>query len=65
MIKLYIARVTAWFCLVHSATTARRREDRGVTTLEIVIIALGLLGVATLAIAAIRSGVQSRVNKIN
>lgn len=64
MIQLYATVATAWFHVSHAATD-RRRDDRGVTTLEIVIIALGLLGLAVAAIAAITTATQSRINKIN
>ncbi|MBN9375415.1 MAG: hypothetical protein J0I40_08520 [Cellulomonas sp.] len=45
----------------------RRRvtNDVGATTLELVIIVLGLILVAGLLVAAITAAVQRRVNQIN
>lgn len=45
----------------------RRRVDSdvGATTLELVIIVLGLILVAGLLVAAITAAVQRRVNQIN
>ena len=46
---------------------ARRRSadgDAGVSTLEMVIIALGLMGIATVLIAAITVAVTRRTNQI-
>lgn len=44
---------------------AGARGDDGVSTLEMVIIALGLIAVATLLIAAITAAVTRRTNQIN
>lgn len=40
------------------------RADAGVSTLEMVIIALGLMAVAGLLVAAITAAVTSRTNQI-
>ncbi len=47
--------------------TVRRRvsSDAGATTLELVIIVLGLIVVAGLLVAAITAAVQRRVDQIN
>ena len=51
--------------------TARRTirlrlgNDVGASTLELVIIILGLIAVATLLVVAITAAVQRRVDKIN
>ena len=47
--------------------TVRRRMsgDAGATTLELVIIVLGLIVVAGLLVAAITAAVQRRVDQIN
>lgn len=52
------------------ATTRRRVRDSvaseaGATTLELVIIVLGLIAVAGILVAAITAAVQRRVNQIN
>ena len=50
-----------------AAFDARRRSsdsDTGVSTLEMVIIALGLMGIATVLIAAITVAVTRRTNQI-
>ncbi|OZB88649.1 MAG: hypothetical protein B7X41_07010 [Microbacterium sp. 14-71-5] len=43
----------------------RATSDAGATTLELVIIVLGLILVAGLLVAAITAAVQRRVNQIN
>ncbi len=43
----------------------RARGDDGVSTLEMVIIALGLIAVATLLVTAITLAVTRRTNQIN
>ncbi|HEY3547386.1 MAG TPA: hypothetical protein VGK17_15035 [Propionicimonas sp.] len=43
----------------------RVESDVGATTLELVIIVLGLILVAGLLVAAITAAVQRRVNQIN
>lgn len=56
--------------LLLTATLARlrhtwtHRADAGVSTLEMVIIALGLMAVAGLLVAAITAAVTSRTNQI-
>jgi len=52
------------------ATTRRTIRSRignevGASTLELVIIVLGLIAVATLLVVAITAAVQRRVDKIN
>jgi hypothetical protein len=42
-----------------------RGSDAGATTLELVIIALGLIAVATLLVVAITAAVTRRTNQIN
>lgn len=44
--------------------TLAHRDDAGVSTLEMVIIALGLMAVAGLLVAAITAAVTSRTNQI-
>lgn len=48
------------------ATRLRRgaRDDSGVSTLEMVIIALGLMAVAGLLVAAITAAVTTRTNQL-
>lgn len=55
-----------------AATAARRRleqiqdpRDAGLTTLEIVVIALGLFLIAGVAVVVIRQATQSRLDQIN
>lgn len=53
------------------ATTRRQVRDRfgdddvGASTLELVIIILGLIAIATMLVVAITSAVQRRVDQIN
>jgi hypothetical protein len=54
--------------LAAARRTVRERlpdNDIGATTLELVIIILGLIAVATLLVVAITAAVQRRVDKIN
>ena len=53
--------------LTHTRSRVRDRvtNDVGATTLELVIIVLGLILVAGLLVAAITAAVQRRVNQIN
>ena len=44
---------------------SRLGNDVGASTLELVIIVLGLIAVATLLVVAITAAVQRRVDKIN
>jgi Flp pilus assembly protein TadG len=44
--------------------TWAHRDESGVSTLEMVIIALGLMAVAGLLVAAITAAVTSRTNQI-
>ena len=52
---------------LRSAFDARQRHgvDAGVSTLEMAIIALGLMAIAGLLVAALVSAVTSRTSKIN
>ena len=53
--------------LTQTRARVRRRvaSDVGATTLELVIIVLGLILVAGILVAAITAAVQRRVNQIN
>jgi hypothetical protein len=54
--------------LVTSTSTRLRNrlgDDTGASTLELVIIVLGLIAVAGLLVVAITAAVQRRVNQIN
>jgi hypothetical protein len=51
--------------LVTTARTRLRTDDRGVSTLEMVIIGLGLFLVATAVVAIITNAIMSRANQIN
>ena len=68
---------TAWILLTGYLATARRLvhdrttdndagvNDVGSSTLELVILVLGLIGVAALLVAAITAAVRRRVDQIN
>ncbi|MCR6492109.1 hypothetical protein [Cellulomonas sp. P24] len=68
---------TAWILLTGYLATTRRligdrarrihtgAGDAGSNTLELVIIVLGLIAVATLLVVAITAAVTRRVNQIN
>ena len=48
-----------------SRSRNRRVRDAGATTLEMVIIALGLIAIATLLVVALTAAVTRRTNQIN
>ena len=50
---------------VRSFAQRVREEEDGVSTLEMVIIALGLFLVATAVVAIITNAIMSRANQIN
>jgi uncharacterized membrane protein YqjE len=72
---MFIDLITATWTLLRvmstrlrSATRQRLRPvagEAGVSTLEMVIIALGLMAVAALLVAAITAAVTRRTNQIN
>jgi len=47
------------------AVRRRIHDDAGATTLELVIIVVGLIAVAGILVAAITAAVQRRVDQIN
>ena len=64
--------LAALICLNGYVATLKREvrrrvgdNDVGASTLELVIIILGLIAVATLLVVAITAAVQRRVNQIN
>lgn len=57
----YLQILTA---LVAAARTRMRTDDRGMGTLELVIIGLGLFLVATAVVAIITNAIMSRANQI-
>lgn len=65
MLKFFVLVSTSWFSINHRAQAARRRDNAGLATLEIVIITLGLLLLATALIGVIGAAVRSRMNQIN
>jgi hypothetical protein len=48
-----------------SRSRGRRACDAGATTLEMVIIALGLIAIATLLVVALTAALTRRTNKIS
>ncbi|WP_336921817.1 hypothetical protein [Aquipuribacter sp. SD81] len=50
--------------LLERRATQRRARDAGFTTIEWVVIALGLFLIAGIAVAAITTAVQSRLDRI-
>ena len=51
--------------LARTSRTLRNRGEDGVSTLELVIIVLGLIAVATLLVTAITLAVTRRTDQIN
>lgn len=64
MIELY-ARAVALLCGVQDRGREATAQDRGFTTLEWVIIALGLFLVAGAAVGIIVGAINNRVAQIN
>jgi hypothetical protein len=57
--------LTCWMTCTRAQVRRRVSSDVGATTLELVIIVLGLIAVAGLLVAAITAAVQRRVDQIN
>jgi hypothetical protein len=65
LIPLLTALLAAWTQRFRDGVHARTATgEAGVSTLEMVIIALGLMAVAGVLVAAITSAVTSRTNQI-
>jgi hypothetical protein len=62
---LLAARVLLSGRLARTSRTLRNRGEDGVSTLELVIIVLGLIAVATLLVTAITLAVTRRTDQIN
>ncbi len=62
---LTLAYLNALLIQTRARVRDRVANDVGATTLELVIIVLGLILVAGLLVAAITAAVQRRVNQIN
>lgn len=62
---LAIAYLNALLTTTRGATRRRVHNEVGATTLELVIIVLGLILVAGLLVAAITAAVQRRIAQIN
>lgn len=63
MIRFIAYLVTSMFML-RTRMEHARRDERGLGTLEMVIIALGLFLIATAAIAVITGAINTRINQI-
>ena len=62
---LTLAYLNALLIQTRARVRDRVANDVGATTLELVIIVLGLILVAGILVAAITAAVQRRVNQIN
>ena len=60
-----LAYVNAVLTNARARVRGRIGNDTGASTLELVIIVLGLIAVAGLLVVAITAAVQRRVNQIN
>jgi Flp pilus assembly pilin Flp len=64
-VSVLLSLVAMFGAQLKSANESRRLDDEsGATTLELVIISLGLIAVATMLVVAITAAVQSRTNQI-
>lgn len=64
LITLTLVVMGGWSCRVREAWRVRE-VDRGASTLELVILILGLVTVATLLVAALTAAVKSRTDQIH
>lgn len=71
MLRIYVLVAAAMVAFHSQAITflktradEARKDERGIGTLEMVVIGLGLLLLATAAIAVIKAAVDSRLNNI-
>jgi hypothetical protein len=62
---LAVAYINALVTTTRSRIRQRVSSDLGATTLELVMIVLGLIAVAGLLVAAITAAVKRRVDQIN
>jgi hypothetical protein len=60
-----LAYLNALIASTRTRLRNRLGDDTGASTLELVIIVLGLIAVAGLLVVAITAAVQRRVNQIN
>lgn len=63
MLRIYVLLAAFMFMTKERAAEAKK-DERGVTTLELVVIGLGLLLLATAAVAVIKLAVDSRLDSI-
>ena len=64
-VSVLLSLVAMFGAQLKSAAESRRLDDEsGATTLELVIISLGLIAVAAMLVVAITAAVQSRTNQI-
>lgn len=62
---MLMARMTAFqWHVLRGAITALRDDDEGMGTLEVLVIAAGLVALATSAVIVIRSQAQSHANDL-
>ena len=61
----YLQLLTTLITVARTRLQQVRDDDRGVSTLEMVIIGLGLFLVATAVVAIITNAIMSRANQIN
>ena len=61
----YLHLLTTLLAAARSRLAQARDDDRGASTLEMVIIGLGLFLVATAVVAIITNAIMSRANQIN
>ncbi|WP_426592618.1 hypothetical protein ACPPVS_12660 [Cellulomonas sp. McL0617] len=62
---LVLTYLTALLTTTRTRIRAGTRSDVGASTLELVIIILGLMAIATMLVVAVTAAVQRRVDQIN
>lgn len=64
MVNTYVRMIAFQYTVLRGALTAWRNEDEGMTTLEVLVIAAGLIALATGAVFVIKTTAQGKVSGI-
>jgi O-antigen ligase len=64
MVNTYVRMIAFQYAVLRGAITAWREDEEGMTTLEVLVIAAGLIALATGAVFVIKNTAQSKVSGI-
>lgn len=65
MIDASLTMVVAYLTALRSSASRALSQDRGLGTLEVIVLALGLFTAAGLAVAVIANAISNRTSQIN